>query len=43
MKCLMSDWSEVHDFDPQEAGRTEEEIEALIAENNAPMIEDPAT
>lgn len=37
------DWSQVHDFDPQEAGRTEREIEALIIENNAPMIEDPAT
>lgn len=36
------DWSDVHDFDTQEAGRTEEEIEELIIQNNAPMIEDPA-
>lgn len=35
------DWNQVHDFDTQEAGRTAEEIEALIVENNSPMIEEP--
>jgi hypothetical protein len=35
------DWNRVHDFDPQEAGRTEEEVEALIVENNSRMIEEP--
>jgi hypothetical protein len=35
------DWSQVHDFDEQEAGRTEEDVEALVLAYESDLPEEP--
>jgi hypothetical protein len=36
------DWDDVHDFDTQEAGRTEDEVSVLAFNYRSDLIEEPA-